>query len=255
MDSKSLSRQRYSRRAQGYVTSETHARGNDLDRLLEITSPRPEWTVLDIATGGGHTALKLAPFVKRVIASDLTLEMLAAARGFLSQSGLTNITFQAADAENLPFKNEVFNLVTCRLAPHHFPDCPRFVRESARVLKHGGILVVDDHVLPEDIQVSELVERFEKLRDPSHNRAFNVAEWRGMFEEAGLQVKLAELHEKRAGFLDWVKRQACPPEVVGELERMLREAPQDALDWMQPQDWGSPEASFLHRFIIISGRK
>ena len=60
-DQKSLSRQRFARFAQNYVVSESHAQGYDLNRLLELARPRPDWQVLDIATGGGHTALKFAP--------------------------------------------------------------------------------------------------------------------------------------------------------------------------------------------------
>ena len=75
-DSKALSKARYTRFADGYVTSETHARGSDLDRLLAIVQPQSHWRALDIATGGGHTALKFAPHVAHVVASDLTPRML-----------------------------------------------------------------------------------------------------------------------------------------------------------------------------------
>ena len=71
-DSKSLSRKRYTRFAEGYVTSKTHAKGTELDRLVEIAQPQPDWVVLDVATGGGHTALKFAPLVAQVIATDIT---------------------------------------------------------------------------------------------------------------------------------------------------------------------------------------
>ncbi|MCJ7829814.1 MAG: hypothetical protein MUP74_00360 [Desulfobacterales bacterium] len=52
-------------------------------------------------------------------------------------------------------------------------DCRRFVKESVRVLKTPGLLLVQDHVLPEDPAVARYVDRFERLRDPSHNRAFS----------------------------------------------------------------------------------
>ena len=121
-DSKSLSQARYTRFADGYVTSETHAKGSDLDRLIAIAQPAPHWNVLDIATGGGHTALKFAPFVAHVVASDLTPRMLASARRHIvADNGVTNVSFQEADAEALPFEPDRFDLVTCRIAPHHFP--------------------------------------------------------------------------------------------------------------------------------------
>ena len=71
-DPQSLSRERYSRFAAAYVTSVTHAGGPDLAHLLQMAQPEAHWQVLDIATGGGHTALTFAPHVASVVASDLT---------------------------------------------------------------------------------------------------------------------------------------------------------------------------------------
>lgn len=62
-DSKALSEERYTQYAEGYVTSQTHAKGSDLDRLIAIAEPQSDWVALDVATGGGHTALKFAPHV------------------------------------------------------------------------------------------------------------------------------------------------------------------------------------------------
>ena len=85
--------QRFGRFAKGYVTSKTHAKGTELDRLVEIAQPQSSWIVLDIATGGGHTALKFAPFVQRVVATDISSKMLTAARAFISRPGAENISF------------------------------------------------------------------------------------------------------------------------------------------------------------------
>ena len=73
---KSLSQDRFGRFADGYVSSQTHASASELELLKQIAAPQPHWTVLDVATGGGHTALAFQPFVRRVVASDLTWRML-----------------------------------------------------------------------------------------------------------------------------------------------------------------------------------
>src|SRR5262249_22631474 len=56
-----LVRRQFGLNAQRYVESYDHAKGESLERMVEVVDPRPDWTVLDIATGGGHTALEFAP--------------------------------------------------------------------------------------------------------------------------------------------------------------------------------------------------
>lgn len=254
-DSKKLSRQRFGRHAKGYVISPTHAGGADLERLIEIVDPQPDWTALDIATGGGHTALSLAPRVARVIATDLTPEMLRSAEAHLLERGAGNVAFRLADAEDLPFESGAFDLVTCRIAAHHFPDPARFVAESARVLRPRGLLWVQDHVLSEDPETARATDAFEKLRDPSHHRAFTESEWRAMFSRAALAVVHGEQIVKRHVVLPWAERQGCTAEVIERLAGLLAEAPAAAAEWMQPRDLGTPRASFVNHHLLIAGRK
>ena len=251
----SLAQQRFGQRAERYVTSPEHAQGDDLDRLLAIADPQPHWAVLDVATGGGHTALKLAPHVAHVVASDITAQMLSAARGFILGQGVENVTFREADAEALPFEDAAFDLVTCRIAPHHFDDAARFVHEAARVLKPGGVLLVQDHLGPPDEAAAQYVEAFERLRDPSHNHAYSEAEWRGMMEDAGLRVTHVEEVIKVLSFVPWAQRQDCSPQVVARLIEMQCDAPASVRAWLGPEGIGTPQATFLSRHIIITGRK
>src|SRR3990170_1872461 len=135
MDTKGLSQERFGKYAANYVTNPIHAGGPDLARLVELVGDKPDWEVLDIATGAGHTALAVAPHVAHVIATDITEGMLATACHFVCAQGARNVTFQLADAEDLPYPSRSFDLVTCSIAAHHFPSPRRFVREVARVLR------------------------------------------------------------------------------------------------------------------------
>ncbi len=254
-DVKAESRERFSQLAQGYVNSPTHSQGSDLDRLLAVAAPQADWLACDIATGGGHTALKIAPHVRRMVATDYALPMLNAARTFITAQGAANVAFVPADAENLPFAANTFDLITCRIAPHHFPDIFRFVRECARALKPGGRLVVQDHVTPDDKQAAAYVEAFEILHDPSHNRALSEDEWRGDFQDAGLSVEHVERLERADSLVTWTERQKRPPEVLEHLQIMLAQAPDAVAEFLKPRCAGTPDAEFNHVYVLISGRK
>jgi len=254
-DSKQLSQERYSRFAEAYVNSVNHATGEDLERLIAIAQPQRDWLVLDVATGGGHTALKFAPLVAQVTATDITPRMLEKAEAFIRSRGIDNVSFQVMDAEALQAEDGVFDLVTCRIAPHHFPDAQQVVWEAVRVLKPGGLLLVEDHVLPDDPEAASVVDAFEKLRDPSHNRAFTEVQWVKMFEDTGLVVEHTEQLSKRHAFLPWAARQECSAEVVVQLQRMVRTGSEIVREWLSPLAWETDEASFTNHNVILLGRK
>jgi ubiquinone/menaquinone biosynthesis C-methylase UbiE len=254
-DSRKLSQQRFSQYEENYVTSPVHAVAAELTRLLELANPVREWVVMDLATGGGHTALKFAPHVRHVVAVDFSLPMLRAARRYIATQERDNVFYVGSDAEYLAFPDNTFDLITCRAAAHHFPDIYRFIQECARVLKPGGILAIQDHVLPEDERDSRYIEAFEKLRDPSHHRAFSESEWRGTFLDAGLQVEHVEHARQRDAFLPWAERQGCTPYVIERLQILLAQAPKGVREWLRPACAGTPEASFDHVYILITGRK
>jgi len=250
-----LSQQRFGKFAEAYVTSITHGQGIWLARLLELAWPQPDWAVLDVATGGGHTALTFAPHVARVTASDITPAMLQAAEKNLTEKGAANVDFRLANAEGLPFDDASFDLVTCRIAPHHFDDVTQFVREAARVLRHTGTLLVQDIVMPEDTATAGIVEAFEKLRDPSHNRALTETQWRAAFADAGLMVTHVEEVVKVSDFAAWTARQEVTPSTKACLEALVSQASLEVLAWMQPTNWGTDEATFTCHYVIAQGVK
>jgi ubiquinone/menaquinone biosynthesis C-methylase UbiE len=254
-DPRAHSAERFSRHAAHYVTSETHAKGDDLERILAVAAPQAHWRALDIATGGGHTALKLAPQVRQMIAADLALPMLRGAREFITGKGAANVAYVNCDAEALPFASGSFDLVTCRIAPHHFPHAERFVMEAARILKRGGVFVMQDQVLPDDRRAAQYVEAFERLRDPSHHRAYDEYQWRGMFLDAELIVEQVEILRKNANMVKWAQMQSCTPEVIEHLQILLLQAPAAVAEHMRPACAGTLDASFDHVYVLLTGRK
>jgi SAM-dependent methyltransferase len=238
--------------AQSYVESRLHARGASLARLVELTDPQPNWRVLDVATGGGHTALAFAPHVARVVASDLTHPILLAAREHASAQGAHNVTFVRNDAGALPFASGTFDAVTCRLAAHHFPDVAGFVREGARVVGPGGWVAVVDNVVPGEKEIAEYVNTFDALRDPSHAWAYSVDDWQAFFVAAGLEVRHSEVVRKPVDLDEWAARTDVAPDDLTRLRVLLLRAPDAVLDFLNPRQVGSRVVFDLSEALIVA---
>jgi ubiquinone/menaquinone biosynthesis C-methylase UbiE/extradiol dioxygenase family protein len=241
--------------AESYVTSERHRSGDDLAILVDWAQPVPTDRALDISTGGGHTALAIAPRVHSVAVTDLTPRMLATARTFLTEQGVANATYVIADAERLPFLDASFELVTVRIAPHHYADAPRAAREMARVLTTGGRLLFIDNIAPEDPELDRLMNNWERRRDPSHVRAYTETEWRSMLAEAGLTVTRAETRRKAYLFAGWVERMRLPDGERAALEAEMFAASAPVRDYFEIQEQDGHVVSWTGDYLILRAEK
>ncbi|MCY0876009.1 MAG: class I SAM-dependent methyltransferase [Firmicutes bacterium] len=213
--------------AHAYVTSALHQSGSDLADMIANLHLQPEEVALDIATGGGHVANALAPHVRQVIALDLTRPMLEAARTYAQTLGLDSILYLVGDAEDLPFADASFDLVTCRIAAHHFPHPSQFVREAVRVLKPGGRFALTDNVSPEDLVAAEFFNAVERLRDVSHVWCPPISQWRAWLADAGLKELWNNTQCKTYRYREWVARTAHRTEQRDAVEKCLLEATPD----------------------------
>ncbi len=249
-----LIRQQFGAHAQAYTTSAVHARGDSLGRLIEMTQPQRAWRVLDVSTGAAHTALTFAPHVAAVVATDLTPEMLNAGRRLAAERQITNVQFGVANAEALPFGGDTFDLVTNRIALHHYRTPEIAVEEMARVCKCGGLVALVDNITPPDAAAREYINRFETLRDPSHHWAHPLPDLQAFFVTADLQVEHTETLKKKMEFDPWVKRLGAPVEVQAEVRRVLLDAPTAAREFLAPVTENGTLYFTLEEAILI-GRK
>lgn len=247
----------FSERADLYVTSPSHVDPQVLGWLVELAQPQPGWRVLDVATGTGHTAFAFAPYVAEIIGIDLTPRMLAEAEKLAAQSGVVNVRFVEADIHELPFDDETFDdeqfdLITCRRAAHHFSDIEEALAEMVRMLKPGGLLLIDDRSVPEDDFVDSIMNRLDWLHDESHVREYPPSEWRAMLEAAGCQVLTLDPYIRHRPLSSLTER--VTPQNVAQIYSILGSLSSEqrqklALEEMQGELWSN------HWYVIIVAQK
>jgi SAM-dependent methyltransferase len=196
--------------AQAYVASAVHAGGADLDALEVIVRRQRPARALDLGTGGGHVAYRMAPHAGTVIASDLSAEMIAAVAATAQDRGLANIETCVAPAETLPFENGAFHFLACRFSAHHWRDFVGGLREARRVLEIGATAVFIDIASPGQAALDTHLQAVELLRDVSHVRDYSVAEWIAALSGAGFAVRATEMRRLRMDFPSWIERMRTP---------------------------------------------
>lgn len=237
--------------AAAYVKSPGHAGGPDLEQLIAWGKKRGAARVLDIATGGGHTALAFARFTPSVVAIDVTLPMVRAAREFVTAEGAEGVRFLAADVEALPFRDGTFGTVTCRTAAHHFPALLPALRQVARVLRPGGSFLVEDIQGHDDEEASAFILEVERRRDPSHVRAFRHLEWTAFLRAAGLTVIDEGGMSKVRAWDDWTRRSRMTVAAKAELEAFVLAAPARCREAFDFHIEGGRIVSFTDRMLLL----
>ena len=237
--------------AAAYVASTGHAGGDDLERLLAWVRACRPGRALDVATGGGHTALALAGVAREVVAFDLTEPMLRAAREFIRSRGSTNVAFVLGDVEALPFRDGAFDAVTCRIAAHHFANVAAALRQAHRVLRPGGSFLIQDILGHDDPAANAFITEVERRRDPSHVRAYRASEWKAFLRAAGLTVMDEGVVRKVRVWDEWTARTRMTPEARRDLEALVRRAPERCRAALDFELAGERIASFTDRMIQV----
>jgi ubiquinone/menaquinone biosynthesis C-methylase UbiE len=193
----------FNRQSDRYGRSHILAETSDIAGALEGVRVPANGRALDVATGGGHTGLYLARQGWKVTLGDIAPRMLENARALLAEEGFSAET-QLFPAEQMPFPDASFDLVSSRVAPHHFSSPEKFVNEVARVLRPGGyFLLIDGSVPDDDPRTEEWLHHVEKWRDPSHGRFLSRAGWETLVRNAGMTTVRSELHPRKQPDLNW----------------------------------------------------
>ncbi len=237
--------------ANPWVTDEERIR-----RLVAAAHLTGTERVLDIATGPGYIAEAFASAAREVVGVDLTDAMLAIAKERTQQRGVYNISFRAADAQNLPFESGAFDVVVCRLALHHLEQPLRVLREMARVCRAGGTVLVEDIYASEHPERAAYQDRWEILRDSSHVRTLPLSELLQLFRDAGLETDAVTTADNLTPEVErWLATTKAPPERAAEVRRLLEEDHAHDLSGTRPFQDATGRLFFHARTASLTGRK
>ena len=165
------------------VVSPFRALRREVASAIEI---RPGSRLLDVATGTGQQAFAFAEKAREVVGIDLSEAMLRVAR---RKNRFSNVSFQQADAAELPFENDSFDATCVSFALHEMPGSvrQRVVREMARVTKPAGSITIVDYGMPHGRVMSAVVYHVVKLYEHAPYAAFVKSDWRVLLQSAGVE--------------------------------------------------------------------
>ncbi len=253
-DHKERVRQEFTRQATRFAAAAWIGDQARVARLVQAVEPSPEARVLEVATGPGYVAQGFAAVCREVVGLDLTPALIEIAEQQRRERGLDNLRFQVGDAEHLPFGDGEFDIVVCRFAFHHLPEPARVLGEMARVCRLDGAVAVEDIIASEQPERADYQNRFERLRDPSHQRALPLTELVDLFTAAGLELRNLQLNLLILPVERWLSNSHTPPERAAQVLALLEADLERDLSGVRPfrQDG---ELYFRQRTIALVGRK
>jgi len=234
-------------RAKAYVESAVHSQGADLEAIEALARKARPDVALDMGAGGGHVSYALARHARRVIATDLSSEMLAAVARTAREKGLSNIETTEAPAERLPFDDETFDFVASRFSTHHWRDFEAGLRQARRALKRGGRAVfVDAYAAGEPLFDTHL-QAVELLRDHSHVRDYSCAQWLDSLARARFSLDACRTWRLRMDFPVWIARMQTRQENVTAIRALQTAASAETKAYFAIE----PDGSFLLDVLMI----
>jgi SAM-dependent methyltransferase len=242
-------------RSAAYGKSHILADISDLDDALSHVKITPGRRALDVACGAGHTALFLASKGMVVTACDIAQPMLDQTAAAAIERGM-KIDLQLHPSEQMPYPDSSFDLVTCRVAAHHFSSPEKFVAEMARVLKmYGTFVLIDGCIMDDHPEVGQWLNQLEKMRDPSHVRLTRPNDWRRWLKPLAMTIQRIEVKHLKMPDLEWYMDVAgVPDERKQEIREMVARAPGTVREVLKMGTEGGKTIWHWPRLTLVAGK-
>jgi SAM-dependent methyltransferase len=224
-----LSDDRWSRTAQRLGDLEESRRPAFTEAVREFVQPQGDEHVLDLGAGTGALAFALAPFVADVLGVDTSPELLEEAR---RRGGrFANVSFAEGDATKLDLQPGTFDLAGCARVLHHVHRPEMVVASLARAVRFGGEVLVIDQIAPADPLVALEIDRFERARDPEHQRLLPDIDLRALLEANGLVVVRTKFAEEERDLTRYLDLADCQGEARERAEALAPPSPTVVVGW------------------------
>jgi ubiquinone/menaquinone biosynthesis C-methylase UbiE len=247
------SRDQFGKQSHRYASGHILSNTSDVEEAVRRMALPKRAQVLDVAAAAGFTGLYLARLGHDVTLADIAPQMLERAREKAQESGVEVQLCEHA-AEQMPYEANRFDLVTCRVAAHHFSSPAAFIQETWRVLVPGGFFLLIDGTVPDGSPVAEeWMHQVEKLRDPSHHRFLTPGSWSHLCEEAGMRVEHVGLSPFQQPDLNWYfETAATSAENRVKVLDLVRNAPVQAREMFQLEVHGEKIIWWWQRLTLIA---
>lgn len=211
---KKIVQEYYSKRASDYDRqkartwkSEIGFEAQILDEIVEAALTVGTGVCLEIGVGSGRVCLPLIKETKLCfVGIDLSKEMLKLAeRKVCSYREKSNLLL--ADAENIPFEDNTFNLVICTSTLHYLTSPKRALEETTRVLKRKSVFVYGDVGIHE-MDTTGFMDKLEKTISPAHAGYYKPSEIHRLIEEHGIRVTSTKIIPYRKPYVSLIEDKA-----------------------------------------------
>lgn len=191
----------WDRHAEGY-SKRPIANEAAYQKKLAITRDyfSPETEVMEFGCGTGSTAILHAPFVKHILATDISSKMIEIARRKAEKEGVTNVTFRQAAIDDFSAPDNSYDMIMGHSILHLVHDRDEAIAKVYRMLKPGGVFVSSTACIGDKMKFFKLIGPIGRaLGLMPLVRVFTGDQLTNSIEEAGFEIEHNWRPEKSMG--------------------------------------------------------